>query len=99
MITNKEPASGRRKILRWRAASFWATDWSLTVLLVLLVGNIFIIIPLAEFAAWGRFAARAIFSLIIISGVIATVRDRRIVVLAVLLALGSLFVGWEGLEL
>ena len=29
---------------------------------------------------------------------ISTVRDRRIVVLAILLALGSLFVGWEGLE-
>src|SRR5262249_6424695 len=44
------------------------------------------------------FAARAILSLIIISGVIATVVDRRIVLLAVLLALGSLVVGWEGLE-
>jgi len=97
VITNKEPAFGRRTTLRWRDVSFWATDWSLTVLLVLLVGEIFII-PLAEFATWGRFAARAIFSLIIISGVIATVRNRRIVVLAILLALGSLFVGWEGLE-
>jgi Ion channel len=66
-------------------------------LLVLLVGNIFII-PLTEFATWGRFAARTVFSLIIISGVIATIRDRRIVMLAMLIALGSLFVGWEGLE-
>ncbi len=66
-------------------------------MLVLLVGNIFIV-PLTAFATWGRFAARMILSLVIISGVIATVRDRRIVLLAILLALGSMFAGWEGLE-
>jgi Ion channel len=88
---------GRRNRLRRRAASFWSTDWSLTVLLVLLVGNIFIV-PLAEFATWGRFAARAILSLIIISGLIATVRHRRFVVLVIVLALSSLLVGWEGVE-
>jgi Ion channel len=97
VITNKESAFSRRTKLWLRAATFWSTDWSLTVLLVLLVGNIFIV-PLTAFATWGRFAARMILSLIIISGVIATVRDRRIVVLAILLALGSMFIGWEGLE-
>ena len=66
-------------------------------MLILLVGNIFSA-PLTEFATWGRFAARSILSLIIISGVIATVRDRRIVALAMALALGSPFLGWEGLE-
>jgi hypothetical protein len=94
---DKQSAIRRRTILRRRASSFWSTDWSLTVLLVLLVGNIFSA-PLTEFATWGRFAARSILSLIIISGVIATVRDRRIVALAIVLALGSLFLGWEGLE-
>ena len=66
-------------------------------MLVLLVGNIFIL-PLAQFATWGRVAARAILSLIIISGVIATLRDRRIVLLAIALVLGSLFVGWGDVE-
>jgi hypothetical protein len=66
-------------------------------LLVLLVGNIFVL-PLAQFATWGRFAARTVMSLIIISGAVATVRDRRIILLAVGLAVGSLFVGWEDLE-
>ncbi|MGH7840312.1 MAG: potassium channel family protein [Candidatus Binataceae bacterium] len=66
-------------------------------MLLLLVVNIFVI-PLAQFATWGRFAARGILSPIIISGVIATVRDARIVVLATLLALASLFVGWEDVE-
>ncbi len=64
------------------------------MLLVLLAGNIFII-PLAPFDTWGRLAGRAILSLVIISGVIATVRDRRIVALVMALAIGSVFVGWE----
>jgi hypothetical protein len=95
--TEKQAAVGRRSTIRRRATRFWATDWSLTVLLVLLVGNIFIV-PLSDFATWGRFIARAVLSLIMISGAIATVRDRRIVALALLMALGSMFVGWEGLE-
>ena len=66
-------------------------------MLFLLVGNIFIV-PLAQFATWGRLAGRAILSLIIISGLIATVRDRRIILLAIALTVVSLFVGWEDVE-
>jgi hypothetical protein len=98
MLTgNKAQAFGRRAMLRRRAIGFWSTDWSLTILLFLLVGNIFVV-PLAEFATWGRLTARGILSLIIISGVLATVRDRRLVLLAIALAVGSLFVGWEDVE-
>ncbi len=61
---------------------------------MLLAGNIFVI-PLAPFDTWGRLAGRAILSLVIISGVMATVRDIRILLLAVALAIGSVFVGWE----
>ncbi len=56
------------------------------------------IIPLAGFATWGRLAGRAILSLIIISGLIATVRDRRIILLAAALTVASLVVGWEDIE-
>ena len=66
-------------------------------MLVLLVGNIFVI-PLEQFATWGRLAGRAILSLIIISGLIATVRDRRLILLGVALTVASLFVGWEDIE-
>jgi hypothetical protein len=66
-------------------------------LLVLLVANIFSA-PLTEFATWGRLGARSILSLIIISGTIATIRDRRIVALTIVVALSSLFFGWEGIE-
>jgi hypothetical protein len=66
-------------------------------LLLLLVSDIFIV-PIAEFATWGRLAGRAILSLIIISGLIATVRDRRLILLAIVLSVVSLFLGWEDIE-
>jgi len=97
LVTDKSEASSRRARLRRRATGLWSTDWSLTILLVVLVGNIFIL-PLAQFATWGRVAARAITSLIIISGVIATLYDRRIVLLVIAFAFGSLSIGWGDIE-
>ena len=97
IATNSEQKHRRRERITRRAQGFWSSDRSLTVLLVLLVGNIFII-PLARFATWGRLAGRAILSLIIISGLIATVRDRRIILLAVALTVVSVVVGWEDAE-
>ena len=72
----------------------WSDDWSLTLLLVLLVGNIFIV-PLARFATWGRFAGRGILLLIIISGILATVSDLRVIFIALAFSLISLLLGWE----
>jgi hypothetical protein len=96
-VTNSEQRERRRARITRRAQGFWSSDRSLTVLLVLLVANVFIV-PLAQFATWGRLSARAIMSLIILSGMIATVRDRRIILLAVAFTVGSLFVGWEDAE-
>ena len=90
--TNSEQRERRRARITRRAQGFWSSDQSLTVLLVLLVANIFMV-PIAQFATWGRLSGRAILSLIIISGLIATVRDRRIIVLAVALTVVSVVVG------
>jgi ion channel len=62
-----------------------------------LVAEIFLV-PIAQFATWGRLAARAVLLLIIISGLIATVRDRRLILMAIALTAASLFVGWEDIE-
>jgi len=97
IVTHSEQRERRRERITRRAQGFWSSDRSLTVLLVLLVGNIFVA-ALAQFATWGRLAGRAILSLIIISGLIATVRDRRIILLAIALTVVSLFVGWEDVE-
>src|SRR5258707_9463308 len=64
--TNSEQRERRRARITRRAQGFWSSDQSLTVLLVLLVANIFIV-PVAQFATWGRLSGRAILSLIIIS--------------------------------
>src|ERR1700722_1392596 len=97
IVTNSEQSEPRRARITRRAQGFWSSDRSLTVLLVLLVANIFIV-PLAQFATWGRLSGRAILSLIIISGLIATVGNRRIIVLAVALTVVSVVVGWEDTE-
>jgi hypothetical protein len=95
--TPHEQKPRRRARITQQAQGFWSSDRSLTFLLVLLVSNIFII-PIAQFATWGRLAGRAILSLIIISGLIATVRDRRVILLALALTIASLFVGWEDID-
>jgi Ion channel len=97
IATPSEQKHRRRARITRQAQGFWSSDRSLTFLLVLLVGNIFVI-PLARFATWGRLAGRAILSLIIISGLIATARDRRLTLLAIALTVASLFVGWEDIE-
>jgi hypothetical protein len=61
------------------------------------VVNIFVV-PLAEFATWGRLAGRTILALIIVSGVIATVSHRRIALVVMALALGSLLIAWEDIQ-
>ncbi len=85
------------RVRRRRGLSFWSSDWSLTILLWLLAGNIFAL-PLAHFLPWGRLAVRAVLSLIIISGVIATARNRRFVAVTTTFTLVFLFVGWEGVQ-
>jgi voltage-gated potassium channel Kch len=97
VATGTGKSARRRAMILQRATGFWSSDQSLTVLLVLLVGNIFVV-PLARFATWGRLTGRGILSLIIISGVISTIRDRRIVVAATALAIGSLCMGWADVK-
>ncbi|HEY2665173.1 MAG TPA: hypothetical protein VGI47_12590, partial [Candidatus Binataceae bacterium] len=74
---------------RQRAQTFWEEDWSLTALLVLLVGNLFVL-PLALFEPWGRLIARGLMSLIIISGAFALMRSRQMVGLVGAIALALL---------
>jgi hypothetical protein len=94
MLTGKARVRAQRERLWRQAAVFWQSDWSLTVLLALLVGNVFVV-PLAQFATWGRLAGRTILSLIIISGIVASVRNPRLVLVLVGITFGSLLVGWE----
>jgi hypothetical protein len=76
------------------ATRFWSSDRSLTILLVLLLTNIFAL-PLLHFEVWVRFLARAALALVIASGLIATVRSPRLVMLGLAFTVVVLFVGSE----
>ena len=97
MIDEGQTYKHRARAPRERASSFWSSDWSLTALLWLLIGNIFAL-PLDRFVPWGRLAARALLSLIIISGVVATARSRRFIAVTATFVLMFLFMGWEGVQ-
>jgi Ion channel len=97
MVDKEQAYAQRARVRRRRVLSFWSSDWSLTVLLWLLVGNIFAL-PLSHFRPWGRLVARAVLSLIIISGVLATARNRRFVAVTTIFILVFLFMGWEGVQ-
>lgn len=96
MAAHEQTRPRRRGHFRSEARNFWATDRSLTLLVVLVVGNIFIM-PLAHFATWGRFMARGALSLMLISGLLATVRDRVIVALTIAFVLSGFVIGGEAL--
>ncbi len=74
---------------------FWSTDRSLTVLLGFLIINIFILQPLIELGIFRAFFVRDIlFSLLLISGVMAVAKGRFITVLTLVFALVTLVVRW-----
>jgi len=67
---------------------FWSTDRSLTVLLVLLFINIFVLNSLSDLGILRTFFVRdLLFSLILITGVMAIAKSRSVTVLTVLFAL------------
>jgi len=74
---------------------FWSTDRSLTVLLGFLIINIFILQPLTELGIFRAFfVPDVLFSLILISGVMAIAKSRFITVLALAFALVTFLVRW-----
>ncbi|MCI0454546.1 MAG: potassium channel family protein [Candidatus Dadabacteria bacterium] len=76
-------------------AQFWSTDKSLTVLLGLLFINIFVLNPLSELGIVHEFFLNDIlYSLILISGVMAVAKSRFITLLSVVLAIATILVNW-----
>jgi hypothetical protein len=84
----------RARMRHRQTSRLWSSDWSLTVLLVLLLANIFAL-PILFSDLWGRLASRAILSLAIISGLAATVHSRRLILLGWAFTLIGFLVGWE----
>jgi Ion channel len=81
-------------VRRRRTSKLWSSDWSLTILLVLLIVNVFAL-PVALSDSWARLVTRAVLSLIIICGLVATVRSRELVLWGTALTLAGFVISWE----
>lgn len=82
--------SGRHSSL----ARFWLSERSLSVFLLLLVVDAFVVRPLIELQAMSGLLQPVVFSLVLVAGIGTTLRSRRITVLVSLLAVVSLVVRW-----
>jgi hypothetical protein len=72
---------------------FWSTESGLTGLLVFLLGYFIVVNSLSEFG-FGRVAARLLFSLIIVAGVLTTFKQRWLHGTIIFLAAASLGLNW-----
>lgn len=77
-----------------RLARFWSTDHSLTVLLALLVVMLFVMPPLGRVAPLEGLVGRILYTLILISGVLAATRNRKATLVAAVLVAADIAVGW-----
>jgi hypothetical protein len=81
------------KLSRLHPRHFWSTESGLTGLLIFSLGYLIVLNSLSEFD-FGRAVARLFFSLIILSGVLATFKQRWLHGLAIVLAVASLALNW-----
>jgi hypothetical protein len=72
---------------------FWSTESGLTGLLIFTLGYLIVLNSLSEFS-FGRLAARLLFSLIILAGVLTTFKQRWLQGFAIFLAAASLALTW-----
>jgi hypothetical protein len=77
-----------------RLARFWSTDRSLTALLALLVVMLFVMPPLGGVAPLEGLGGRILYTLLLISGVLAATRNRRATVVAGLVVSADIVVNW-----
>jgi hypothetical protein len=81
---------------RTTANLFRSNDFSLSVLLFLLVVLIFVFLPLRAIGILSGALLELFFSLLLISGVMSVTRQRAVPVAMSVLALTALLVGWLG---
>ena len=73
---------------------FWLRDWSLSALLGLLVFDLFVLGPLAQFQAAPRFLLPVVHSLFVVAGVATVLRSRAAAAGSIVLGLASSTVRW-----
>ena len=73
---------------------FWASDWSLTILLAFLMTSIFLIRPLEAIGFDARLFSGVGFSVILLSGIFAVSHSRRWMMIFGTIAALAIFVHW-----
>jgi hypothetical protein len=73
---------------------FWGSDWALTTLLVFLCTSIFVLRPLESMGVDVRLVASFVFSLILITGIIAVSHSRRFAMVFGTVAVASVVIRW-----
>lgn len=79
---------------RGRFGRLWASDWSLTLLLVFLLIAIFVVRPLEILGVDAHLVSAVAFSVILVSGIVNVVRSRMASTLFAVVAIGSVVVHW-----
>ena len=76
-----------------RPWDIWSSENGLTGLLIFTLAYLFVVCALGDFT-FGGLVGRLLFSLIIVTGVLATFRQRWLFFLVIALALAGLILGW-----
>ena len=74
--------------------SLWASDWSLTVLLVFVLVVVFVVRPLEVVGVDAHLVSALAFSVILVSGVVNVVRSRMASTIFVIVAIATVAVHW-----
>jgi hypothetical protein len=75
-------------------ARLWATDSAMSYFLAIMTVALFVVIPLAHLGLLARFLVDAVFSLMLITGALATHRGRTLAGLIIALTVGSVVIHW-----
>jgi hypothetical protein len=93
-VSNDLRQSESRKFSRSRHWIFWSDDKSLTSLLIVTLISLFFSCALSDFSV-ADLISDALFSLIIVTGVLATFRQRWVRYFSIVLAVASLTITWK----
>lgn len=72
---------------------FWSTDSGLTGLLIFFLGYLVVVTTLSEFS-FGRIIARLLSSVVVITGVLTTFKQRWLHIIAIILAVATIGCNW-----
>ncbi|MGH7788745.1 MAG: potassium channel family protein [Candidatus Binatia bacterium] len=95
-MSGDDAAAHRRAPARLREArqAFWASEWSLSCLLVFLVVTVFVAEPLIAVGPVGHAVLGLVFSAVLVTGIIAVAKSRTVAIAFGSVAIASVAIHW-----